>query len=300
MMYGAIEAGGTKFVCAVGNEELAISKRVSFPTTTPAETMPQVIAFFKEYEAELQGIGVGSFGPIDIHRESPTYGHIMATPKLPWQNFDFIGYLKKYLPIPIAWTTDVNAACFGESVKGHGEGLNSLVYYTIGTGVGGGAMQQGRFIEGFSHPEMGHMLVDRQAQDDFTGACPFHGNCLEGMAAGPAIEKRLGRQGQTLPDDDPYWVIEADYLAQCVYNTTLMLSPEVIILGGGVMKQPQLIQLVRDKFAERLQGYVSHPPLTQYLVTPKLGDDAGVTGCLALARNESLRVTSLMDAQPLQ
>lgn len=289
-MIGAIEAGGTKFVCAVGNDQLDIIRRVSFSTTTPEETMPQVVAFFKDYQDKLTAIGVGSFGPIDIHHESETYGFITSTPKLPWQDFDFVGYLKQFFQIPVAWTTDVNAACFGEAVKGQGEGLNSLVYYTIGTGVGGGAIQHGRFVEGFSHPEMGHMLVVPHQADDFHGACPFHGNCLEGMAAGPAIENRLGQKGQELEEDDAFWQIEADYLAQCVYNTTLMLSPERIILGGGVMKQPRLIQIVREKFAEKMRGYVKYPDLASYIVTPKLGDDAGITGCLALAREESIRL----------
>lgn len=240
-MIGAIEAGGTKFVCAIGSSQLEIMHRESFKTTTPLETMSKVIDFFKAYQEELEGIGVGSFGPIDIHHESPTYGFITSTPKISWQNFDFIGTLKKHFQIPIAWTTDVNAACFGEYVKGHGEGFDNLVYYTIGTGIGGGAIQEGRFISGYSHPEMGHMLVNKHPEDNYEGACPFHGNCLEGMAAGPAIEKRLGKSGQSLKGNNPFWEIEAEYLAQCVYNTTLILSPDCIILGGGVMKQPLLL-----------------------------------------------------------
>ncbi|EJE4564925.1 ROK family protein, partial [Enterococcus faecium] len=188
MIYGSIEAGGTKFVCAISDEEMTIKERVSFPTTTPEETIPLVIDFFKQYQADLAGIGIGSFGPIDIHRDSATYGYITSTPKVAWQNFDFIGTMKKEFPIPISWTTDVNAAAYGEYVFGSGKGLSSVVYYTIGTGVGGGALQEGRFIEGFSHPEMGHMLVVPHPKDDFAGSCPFHGNCLEGMAAGPAIE----------------------------------------------------------------------------------------------------------------
>lgn len=242
-MYGSIEAGGTKFVCAIGDEEMTIKERVSFPTTTPEETMALVIDFFKKYEDQLVGIGIGSFGPIDIHRDSATYGYITSTPKLAWQNFDFVGTMKQAFPIPIAWTTDVNAAAYGEYVFGKGKGLSSVVYYTIGTGVGGGALQDGRFVEGFSHPEMGHMLVVPHPDDLFEGSCPFHGNCLEGMAAGPAIEKRLGKKGQELSEDEPFWSIEAEYIAQCAYNTTLMLSPDVIIFGGGVMKQRHICLL---------------------------------------------------------
>ena len=204
-LFGGIEAGGTKFVCSVGNNDLEIIERASYPTTTPEETMALVIGFFKKYADQLMSIGVGSFGPIDIHRDSKTYGYITSTPKLAWQNYNFVGALKKEFDLPIAWTTDVNAACYGEYVKGRGDGVNSVVYYTIGTGIGGGALQKGTFIEGFSHPEMGHVLVSRNPKDDFEGSCPFHGHCLEGMAAGPAIEKRLGRKGQDLSEEDPYW-----------------------------------------------------------------------------------------------
>ena len=287
-MYGSIEAGGTKFVCAIGDEEMAIKERVSFPTTTPEETMALVIDFFKKYEDQLVGIGIGSFGPIDIHRDSATYGYITSTPKLAWQNFDFVGTMKQAFPIPIAWTTDVNAAAYGEYVFGKGKGLSSVVYYTIGTGVGGGALQDGRFVEGFSHPEMGHMLVVPHRDDSFKGSCPFHGNCLEGMAAGPAIEKRLGKKGQELSEDEPFWSIEAEYIAQCAYNTTLMLSPDVIIFGGGVMKQRHMVEKVHQAFERLVNGYVKTPAVADYIVTPELEDNAGTLGCLALAREAVL------------
>lgn len=287
-MYGSIEAGGTKFVCAIGDEEMTIKERVSFPTTTPEETMALVIDFFKKYEDQLVGIGIGSFGPIDIHRDSATYGYITSTPKLAWQNFDFVGTMKQAFPIPIAWTTDVNAAAYGEYVFGKGKGLSSVVYYTIGTGVGGGALQDGRFVEGFSHPEMGHMLVVPHPDDSFEGSCPFHGNCLEGMAAGPAIEKRLGKKGQELSEDEPFWSIEAEYIAQCAYNTTLMLSPDVIIFGGGVMKQRHMVEKVHQAFERLVNGYVKTPAVADYIVTSELEDNAGTLGCLALAREAVL------------
>ena len=287
-MYGSIEAGGTKFVCAIGDEEMTIKERVSFPTTTPEETMALVIDFFKKYEDQLVGIGIGSFGPIDIHRDSATYGYITSTPKLAWQNFDFVGTMKQAFPIPIAWTTDVNAAAYGEYVFGKGKGLSSVVYYTIGTGVGGGALQDGRFVEGFSHPEMGHMLVVPHPDDSFEGSCPFHGNCLEGMAAGPAIEKRLGKKGQELSEDEPFWSIEAEYIAQCAYNTTLMLSQDVIIFGGGVMKQRHMVEKVHQAFERLVNGYVKTPAVADYIVTPELEDNAGTLGCLALAREAVL------------
>lgn len=288
MLYGSIEAGGTKFVCAIGNESLEIVERVSFPTTVPKETMTQVIDFFNNYKEELVAIGVGSFGPIDIHQDSETYGFITSTPKLAWQNYDFVGTLKAAFDVPVAWTTDVNAAAYGEYVFGNGKGLSSVVYYTIGTGVGGGALQEGRFVEGFSHPEMGHMMVVPHVDDDFAGSCPFHGNCLEGMAAGPAVEQRNGRKGQDIPEDDPFWEIEASYIAQCAYNTTLMLSPDVIIFGGGVMKQRHMVEKVHQAFKKLLNGYVKTPELDKYIVTPALEDNAGTLGCLALAKNAEL------------
>lgn len=281
-MLGSIEAGGTKFVCAVGNDELSIEKIVSFPTTTPEETMKQVIDFFKQYK--LDAIGVGSFGPIDINSSSKTYGYITNTPKVGWKNFDFVGNLKKEFNIPIAWTTDVNAAAYGEYVAGAAEGLNSCVYYTIGTGVGAGAIFNGKFVEGFSHPEMGHMIVRRHPQDTYEGNCPYHDDCLEGMASGKAIEKRSGIKGHDLNENDNIWKCEAYYIAQAVYNTTLMLSPEKIILGGGVMKQAHLLERIRKEYSSLMQKYVLTPDLQEYIVTPALGDKAGTTGCLALAR----------------
>ncbi|MBO0467604.1 fructokinase ScrK [Enterococcus plantarum] len=283
-LLGSIEAGGTKFVCGVGTDNLDIIEKVSFPTTTPEETMPLVIEFFKKYN--LKAIGIGSFGPIDIQKESATYGHITSTPKIAWQNYDFVGAMKKEFDLPIAFTTDVNAAAYGEYVAGCGKDLSSCVYYTIGTGVGAGAIQDGRFIEGFSHPEMGHMIVRRHSDDQFKGCCPFHDDCLEGMAAGPAIEKRAGKKGQELSEEEPIWDIEAYYIAQAAYNTTLILSPDVIIFGGGVMKQRHMLAKVHQEFEKLINGYVKTPPLKEYIVIPKLDDDPGTIGCLALAKKE--------------
>ncbi|OJG70915.1 fructokinase [Enterococcus phoeniculicola] len=246
--------------------------------------MEQVISFFSKYKVSLKSLGVGSFGPIDIQKKSKTYGYITSTPKIAWKNFDFIGELKKYFDIPIYWTTDVNAACYGEYVAGNGVGLSSVVYYTIGTGVGGGALQDGRFIEGFSHPEMGHMRILKHKQDLFGGNCSFHHDCLEGLASGTALEKRTGIKGQELDKSHPAWEIEAFYIAQCAYNTTLLFSPDRIIFGGGVMKQAHLVEKVREIFTDLLQEYVQIPAIDTYIVTPKLGDNAGTIGCLALAK----------------
>lgn len=287
MLYGAIEAGGTKFVCAVGNEKLEIVERVSYPTTTPKQTLELVIQFFNQYEQELSCIAVGSFGPIDINSSSKTFGYITSTPKKHWQFFDFVGTLKQAFHLPVVWTTDVNAAGYGEYTCGHGQGLNSLVYFTIGTGIGGCALMNGQFIEGLSHPEMGHMHVKIHTDDPFEGACPYHKNCLEGMASGPAIEKRTGFKGQNLKSDDPFWDIEANYIAQCAYNVTLLFSPEKIILGGGVFKQPILLEKVKKEFTVLIGNYVKTPNIDNYIITPKLEDNAGIIGCLALAKNNS-------------
>ncbi|OTN91533.1 ROK family protein [Enterococcus faecium] len=288
MLYGAIEAGGTKFVCAVGNEKLDIIEEVNFKTLSPKETMPQVISFFKKYETQLSSIAIGSFGPIDIHPDSKTYGYITSTPKIPWQNFDFIGYLKIHLKeMPLYWTTDVNAAAYGEYIAGHGQGCSSIAYYTIGTGIGGGALLNGRFIEGFSHPEMGHMIIRTHPDDHFKGICPYHYNCLEGMASGPAIEKRTGTKGQILPKNHPVWDTEAFYIAQCAYNTTLMFSPNIIIFGGGVMKRTHILKKIHHEFTKLINNYIDLPKIEEYIVLPKLGGQAGIIGCLGLAKRIS-------------
>ncbi|AOA01434.1 ROK family protein [Carnobacterium maltaromaticum] len=284
MMYGAIEAGGTKFVCAISDENFEIKERVSIPTTTPEETLSHVFEFFDQFK--LDSIGIGSFGPIDVNKKSATYGYVTTTPKVAWTNFDFLGAVKKRYEIPVGWTTDVNAAALGELKKGAAIGLDSCVYLTVGTGIGGGAVVNGKLLAGYGHPEMGHMLVRLHPDESYGGFCPYHGNCLEGIAAGPAIEGRYGVKGHELADKIEVWQMEAYYLAQALMNYTLILSPERIVLGGGVMKQNQLYTLVREEFKKLMAGYVAVPPLEEYIVAPGLGDNAGVTGCLLLAADE--------------
>ncbi len=284
-MYGAIEAGGTKFVCAVSDKTLKIIERVSIPTTKPEETMEEVFAFFDRYPIET--IGIGSFGPIDVNTNSTTYGYITSTPKLAWKDYNFVGEMKKRYQIPIAWTTDVNAAAYGELKKGAAIGKESCVYLTVGTGIGGGGVVNGQLLSGFGHPEMGHLLLKIHPEDHFAGNCPYHGNCLEGIAAGPAIEARTGKKGQLIEEKDPIWNMEAYYLAQAIVNYTLILSPEKIIFGGGVMKQKQLFPLIRAEFKAQMAEYVQTPPLEDYIVPCELGDDAGITGCLLLAQEKS-------------
>lgn len=282
--YGSIEAGGTKFICAVADEHLTIIGRISISTTTPEETLAKVFEFFDAYQ--LAALGIGSFGPVDVNKSSSTYGYITSTPKKGWQNVDFLGNLKQRYDIPMAWTTDVNAAAYGEMHLGAGKNTQNCIYLTVGTGVGGGAVVNGRVLQGFSHPEMGHIPVQRYPQDTLISSCPYHDHCLEGLAAGPALEKRTGTKGQLLERTHDVWEIEAYYLAQALMTYTLTLSPEKIILGGGVMKQQQLFPKIRESLQQQLGGYVALPPLEAYVVGCELGDNSGTLGCLLLAKEQ--------------
>lgn len=280
-MLGAIEAGGTKFVCAVGDKEGNITDQVQIATTVPEETMAEVIAFFKQYE--LEAIGIGSFGPVDVNPESPTYGTIMATPKLPWKDYPFLQTMRDTFSVPVGFNTDVNAAALGEATYGAAKGLDSCLYITVGTGIGAGAVVQGNLLQGLTHPEMGHILVRRHPQDTYEGTCPYHGDCLEGLAAGPGIEARWGEKGINLVDRKEVWEMEGYYLAQALMQYILILSPKKIILGGGVMKQKQVFDFVYKYLDELMNQYVTLPEMADYIVSPGLGDRAGITGALLLA-----------------
>ncbi|GHU37676.1 fructokinase [Bacilli bacterium] len=287
-LFGSIEAGGTKFVCAVGNEEMMILESTTFPTEKPEETLQNAVDFFKPFydEGSLVAIAVGSFGPIDIDVASETYGFLTTTPKPYWTNFDLLGFLKAQLDLPMFFTTDVNSSAFGEQLLE--PSLKSLVYFTIGTGIGAGAIQDGNFIGGISHAEMGHMFVKRHPEDlNFAGVCPYHGECLEGVASGPSLEARTGVRGENIGLDSNVWDIQAYYIAQAAITTTLTLRPEKIIFGGGVMAQEHMMQRVRKQFAEQLNGYISVPDLTDYLQVPSIADNASATiGNFALAKRE--------------
>jgi fructokinase len=285
-MLGAIEAGGTKFVCAVGNDRGQIIERIQIPTTIPAETMPQVIEFFKKYP--ITSIGVGSFGPIDVIKESPTYGYITSTPKPGWNHYPLVQVLKEAFSVPVGFNTDVNAAALGEATFGAAKGLDSCLYITVGTGIGAGAIVQGELLQGLSHPEMGHILVRRHPDDPYKGKCPYHHDCLEGLAAGPAIENRWGAKGNQLVDQVEVWELEGYYLAQALMQYILILSPKKIILGGGVMKQKQVFTFINRYLEEFINGYAALPELTDYIVSPGLGDNAGITGALMLAHQALL------------
>lgn len=287
-LFGGIEAGGTKFVCAVGTGPDDIRAETRFPTTTPEETIAQAIAFFENYAEPIDAVGIGSFGPLDPDLDSDTFGHITSTPKEGWQDTDIAGQLEEALHVPVGFDTDVNAAALGEYRWGAAQGLDTFIYLTIGTGLGGGGMVGGSLLHGLVHPEMGHIRIphDRE-QDPFDGACPFHGDCFEGLAAGPAIEQRWGQRGETLPADHPAWDLEAHYLALGLVSFICTLSPQRIIMGGGVMAQPQLFPMVRQKVQRLLNGYVQHPAILaaidDYIVPPGLGNRAGVLGSIALA-----------------
>ena len=284
MRIGALEAGGTKMVCAIGDETGKIYEQESFPTVTPEETLPQLLDYFKG--KKIEALGIACFGPIDLDRDSDTYGYITTTPKTAWMNTDIAGYFANGLNVPVGFDTDVNGSLLGEVTYGQAKGLGDAVYYTIGTGVGAGVMSGGKLVHGAMHPEAGHMLLRVREDDPMPeGRCPFHGACLEGMAAGPSIEKRWGKKAIEMKDDARVWDLEAYYLAQCMVTTTLMLSPKIIILGGGVMHQTQLFPLVREKTRELLNGYIKNDTVNDmdhYIVPASLHDDQGIMGCLKL------------------
>lgn len=287
MLLGALEAGGTKMVLAIGNENGEIFEQTSIPTQTPEITMPKIVEYFKE--KKIDALGVGSFGPIDLDRSSKSYGHITSTPKLAWANYDIVGMLKQELQVPIGFDTDVNASALGEATWGSMKGLSSGIYITVGTGIGVGVYMNGSPLHGMLHPEGGHILLNKHQDDHFEGVCPFHPNCLEGMASGPSVEKRWGKKAIDLKDQTEVWELEAYYIAQGIVNFILTLSPHKIVLGGGIMHQEQLFPLIRKKVATLLNGYVKTSQienLDQYIVPAALKDDQGIMGCLQLAKLE--------------
>jgi fructokinase len=293
MIYGGIEAGGTKWVCAVGTGPDDLRETVTFPTTAPEETISRAAEFLGG-NGPLAAVGVGSFGPIDVRLASPTWGSITTTPKPGWANTELAPVLGEALDLPVAFDTDVNAAALGEQRWGAAAGLETFCYITVGTGLGGGGLANGRLMHGLLHPEFGHMRIPHdRTLDPFDGACPYHGDCFEGLASGEAIRQRWGRRGEEL-EDEAVWRLEAEYLALGLVNVICTLSPQRIILGGGVMKQPTLLPLVRRRVQELAAGYFDARELTaavdDYIVAPALGDRAGVLGALELARSVSVRL----------
>ena len=284
-LYGALEAGGTKMVCAIGDENGNILERISIPTRTPAETMGPMIDFFRG--KGIRALGIGCFGPVDLNKKSPTYGYITSTPKLAWQNFPIVAEFQKALSVPVGFDTDVNAAALGEATWGCTKDVENSIYITVGTGVGVGVIINGKPYHGMIHPEGGHILLSRHPEDPMVGSgCPFHENCLEGLAAGPSLEKRWGVKGAELSGRKEVWELEAYYIGQAIADYILLLSPERIVLGGGVTHQEGLLALVRQEAVKQLAGYIrtaATQNLDSYIVGVSLNDNQGVMGAVKLA-----------------
>ncbi len=284
MILGAIEAGGTKFVLAVGNEKGEITEKISIPTRNPEETMKEIHDFFKG--KNIEALGIGCFGPLELNKDKEKYGFITSTPKLAWADYDILGNLRKNLGVPVEISTDVSGAALGEITFGDYKDEHTLLYITIGTGIGGGYVIDGKIHNGMLHPEMGHILMSRHPEDTFEGSCPYHGNCFEGMASGPANEKRTGMKGTEIPDDHKSLDYIASYIAEALMSYILVLSPTKIVLGGGVMGRTRMFPEIRRILSEKLNAYVKTVKLgdlLHYITEPSLGTESGIKGALALA-----------------
>ncbi|MCI2049118.1 MAG: ROK family protein [Lachnospiraceae bacterium] len=284
MILGALEGGGTKMVCAVGDETGRIREQVSIPTRTPEETMPAMIDYFRD--KGISALGIATFGPIDVHRDSPDYGKVLNTPKLPWQNFNIVKPFEEALGVPVGFDTDVNGSCLGEVTYGAARGLDCVVYFTIGTGIGAGIYINGKLAHGMLHPEAGYILLRVSPKDPAGSICPFHDCCFEGLASGPSIEKRWGAGAKELKDRMEVWDLESEYIAQAMVDVIMTLSPQRIILGGGVMHQQQLFPSIRAKVTRMLNGYLQTRELSDmehYIVPASLHDDQGIMGAIRIA-----------------
>jgi len=290
-LFGGIEGGGTKFICAVGTSPDDIRRETRIPTTTPDETLGGAISFFQEERdlGKLSALGVACFGPLDPNPASSSFGRILPTPKPGWTDADIVGALHSAFDVPIGFDTDVNGAALGEWTWGAAQGLDTFIYLTVGTGIGGGVMANGNLLHGLLHPEMGHIMIPHDKErDPFEGGCPFHKDCFEGLASGPALEKRWRQKAETLPPDHPAWELEAHYIALALANYITTLSPQRIIIGGGVGGREDLLPLIRKNVQTILNGYVQSPSITknidEYIVHPGLGSRAGLLGAIALAK----------------
>jgi len=291
-LYGAIEAGGTKFVCAVAGRADDIRDTATFPTTSPEETLSKTVEYFKGFEQssgqKLDAIGIATFGPVDLNPSSGKYGYITSTPKPGWADTDVVGVYKRAFGVPVGFDTDVNGAALGEYLWGAGKGHSVVLYLTVGTGIGGGLCIDGKPLHGLMHTEMGHVIMDQDKEKDpFECVCPYHDSCLEGLASGKSVDLRWGVHASELGDDHPAWDIEADYLAQGIMNYILTVSPEKIIIGGGLMHKQVLYGMVRKKVQEKLNGYIKVPAILEdienYIVSPGLGTKSGICGAIGLA-----------------
>ncbi|EHI55476.1 hypothetical protein HMPREF9333_01191 [Johnsonella ignava ATCC 51276] len=287
MVIGALEVGGTKMVCAIGDENGIIKEQISIPTVSPEKTFPEIKEYFND--KNIEALGIGCFGQIDLNRDSKTYGYITETPKIPWRNCDIVGEFKRSFNIPVGFDTDVNASLLGEATWGAARGIKNALYMTIGTGIGIGVLAEGSLVHGMLHPEAGHILLRQHPDDNFKGICPYHKNCFEGLACGPAVESRWGVKGADLAGNDSVWELEAYYIAQALYDYILVLSPEIIILGGGIMKQEKLFGLIHRKLEIFNGSYLltgEFKNLNGYIVPAALKGDQGIMGAIKLAINE--------------
>ena len=284
MLLGGLECGGTKMVCAVGDEKGRILKKETFPSLTPEETMPKIIDFFRENS--VIAIGIASFGPVDPDMKSPTYGYITSTTKVHWKNYNLLGTIRNALSIPCGFDTDVNGAVLGEVTYGCMKGLSNALYITVGTGIGIGVYSNGALLHGMLHPEGGHVTVRRHPDDTFEGNCIYHGDCLEGLASGSALDARFGKKAEFIKSDDPVWTFESYYLAQAIVNYILILSPEKIVMGGGVMNRTELLPMIRKDVVKLLNGYIHSPKIEnidEYITASALNGNQAVRGCMKLA-----------------
>ncbi len=284
MLLGGLECGGTKMVCAIGDESGRITERKIIPSESPEVTMPQIIRFFQSFP--VVAVGIAAFGPLDLNKKSPTYGYITSTTKLAWRNFDLLGRIQEELKVPCGFDTDVNGAVLGEVTYGCMKGIKNALYMTVGTGIGIGVYSNDALLHGMLHPEGGHVLVRRHPDDTFEGNCIYHKDCLEGLASGSALNARLGYKANTLAADDPVWEFESYYLAQALVTYILTLSPEKIVLGGGVMNRQELFPMIRKHVTDLLGGYIASDKISnidEYIVPSILGGDQAVMGCMKLA-----------------
>lgn len=289
-IFGGIESGGTKTVCGIGTcpEDLRV---VSFPTGSPDVTVDKAAEFFREEGgSDVQAIGIGCFGPIDLDPTSETYGFVTATPKREWQNYDLAGAMARTSRLPVGFDTDVNAAALAEAKWGVARDVNDFIYITVGTGIGGGAVVGGRLVHGLMHPEMGHIRLPHDLDHDpFAGACPYHQDCLEGLASGTAMKERWGVFARDLPAIHSAWDLEAHYLSLALASWVCTLSPRRIVMGGGIMQRHFLFPMIRQRLKDLLNGYISKRELTveidKYVVPPELGNHSGVLGAILLAKD---------------
>jgi fructokinase len=291
-LLGGIESGGTKFVCVVGTgpDHIIAEKRI--PTTSPDETIQRVNEFFSPYsmKKELAAVGIASFGPLDLNTASKTYGFITTTPKPGWSQVDLFGAIERGLKVPVAFDTDVNAAAFGEQYwNNHKQNLDPFIYMTVGTGIGVGVIINGAPLHGLIHAEAGHFALPHDwGKDPFQGVCPYHGDCLEGLASGKSMAKRWGQSPETLPLDHPAWDLEAEYIALALVNLIYAYSPKRIIVGGGVAQHPGMVEAARNKVQSILNGYIQSSMvlenIEEYIQLPSLGNRSGALGAMAMAR----------------